>query len=152
MTIYFYKVSDPYGCFSNFSPHPIQVEGSYWQTVEHYYQAQKFVGSENERLIAVIRQTQTPMEAATLGRDRTRKLRPDWEQVKRQVMWQGVLTKFLTHTDIQAILLDTGDELIVEDSPTDYYWGCGQDKTGQNQLGEILMNVRQEVRQRLARK
>ncbi|HEY9796330.1 MAG TPA: NADAR domain-containing protein [Leptolyngbyaceae cyanobacterium] len=152
MTIYFYKVSDPYGCFSNFSPHPIQVEGSYWQTVEHYYQAQKFVGTENERLIAVIRQTQTPMEAATLGRDRTRKLRPDWEQVKRQVMWQGVLTKFLTHTDIQAILLDTGDELIVEDSPTDYYWGCGQDKTGQNQLGEILMNVRQEVRQRLARK
>ena len=152
MTIYFYKVCDPYGCFSNFSPHPIQVEGSYWQTVEHYYQAQKFVGTENERLIAVIRQTQTPMEAATLGRDRTRKLRPDWEQVKRQVMWQGVLTKFLTHTDIQAILLDTGDELIVEDSPTDYYWGCGQDKTGQNQLGEILMNVRQEVRQRLARK
>jgi len=152
MTIYFYKVSDPYGCFSNFSAHPIQVEGSYWQTVEHYYQAQKFVGTENERLIAVIRQTQTPMEAATLGRDRTRKLRPDWEQVKRQVMWQGVLTKFLTHTDIQAILLDTGDELIVEDSPTDYYWGCGQDKTGQNQLGEILMNVRQEVRQRLARK
>jgi hypothetical protein len=152
MTIYFYKLSDPYGCFSNFSPHPIQVEGSYWQTVEHYYQAQKFVGTENERLIAVIRQTQTPMEAATLGRDRTRKLRPDWEQVKRQVMWQGVLTKFLTHTDIQAILLDTGEELIVEDSPTDYYWGCGQDKTGQNQLGEILMNVRQEVRQRLARK
>ena len=152
MTIYFYKVSDPYGCFSNFSAHPIQVEGSYWQTVEHYYQAQKFVGTENEGLIAVIRQTQTPMEAATLGRDRTRKLRPDWEQVKRQVMWQGVLTKFLTHTDIQAILLDTGDELIVEDSPTDYYWGCGQDKTGQNQLGEILMNVRQEVRQRLARK
>lgn len=152
MTIYFYKVTEPYGCFSNFSPHPIQIKELYWQTVEHYYQAQKFVGTENERLIAVIRQTQTPMEAATLGRDRTRKLRPDWEQVKRQVMWQGVLTKFLTHTDIQAILLDTGEELIVEDSPTDYYWGCGQDKTGQNQLGEILMNVRQEVRQRLARK
>lgn len=148
MTIYFYKVSDPYGCFSNFSPHPIQVEGSYWQTVEHYYQAQKFVGTENVGLIAVIRETQTPMDAATIGRDRTRKLRPDWEQVKQYVMWQGVLTKFLTHTDIQAILLATGDELIVEDSPTDYYWGCGQNKTGQNQLGQILMNVRQEVRQR----
>lgn len=148
MTIYFYKVSDPYGCFSNFSPHPIQVEGSYWQTVEHYYQAQKFVGTENVGLIAVIRETQTPMEAATLGRDRSSKLRPDWEQVKQYIMWQGVLTKFLTHTDIQAILLATGDELIVEDSPTDYYWGCGQNKTGQNQLGQILMNVRQEVRQR----
>jgi ribA/ribD-fused uncharacterized protein len=152
MTIYFYKVYDPYGCFSNFSPHPIQIEGSDWQTVEHYYQAQKFVGTEDEALIGVIRDVKTPMEAATLGRDRCRKLRLDWEQVKQQIMWQGVLTKFLTHTDIQAILLDTGDELIVEDSPTDYYWGCGQDKTGQNQLGKILMNVRQEIRQRQLRK
>jgi ribA/ribD-fused uncharacterized protein len=152
MTIYFYKVSDPYGCFSNFSLHPIEIEGSYWQTVEHYYQAQKFVGTENEGLSQVIRDAKTPMEAAQIGRDRTLKLRADWEQVKRHVMWQGVLTKFLTHTDIQAILLDTCDELIVEDSPTDYYWGCGQDKTGQNQLGQILMNVRQEIRQRLPRK
>ncbi|HEY9613511.1 NADAR family protein [Allocoleopsis sp.] len=152
MTIYFYKVSDPYGCFSNFSLHPIEMKGTSWQTVEHYYQAQKFVGTENERLIQVIRETQTPMEAAQIGRNRTLKLRCDWEEVKRQVMWQGVLTKFLTHTDIQSILLNTGEELIVEDSPTDYYWGCGQDRTGQNQLGQILMNARQEIRQRLHRK
>jgi ribA/ribD-fused uncharacterized protein len=92
------------------------------------------------------------MEAAQIGRNRTLKLRCDWEEVKRQVMWQGVLTKFLTHTDIQSILLNTGEELIVEDSPTDYYWGCGQDRTGQNQLGQILMNARQEIRQRLHRK
>lgn len=152
MTIYFYKVWEPYGCFSNFSLHPIQLEGTYWQTVEHYYQAQKFVGTENQGLIQVIRDAPTPMEAAKLGRDRTLKLRLDWEQVKPQVMWQGVLTKFLTHTDIQAILLDTGEELIVEDSPTDYYWGCGQDKTGQNQLGKTLMNVRKEIRKRRLRK
>jgi hypothetical protein len=124
------------------------LEGISWQTVEHYYQAQKFVGTENEGLVSVIRDAKTPAEAAAIGRDRTHKLRPDWEQVKPQVMWQGVLTKFLTHTDIQAILLDTSEELIVEDSPTDYYWGCGQDKTGQNQLGNILMKVRQELRQR----
>lgn len=151
MTIYFYSVSDPYGCFSNFSVHPIQVEGLYWQTVEHYYQAQKFVGTENEQLIQVIRETQTPMAAAHIGRDRTLKLRSDWEQVKQQVMRQGVLTKFLTHADIQEILLNTDEELIVEDSPTDYYWGCGQDKTGQNQLGQILMSVRQEIRHRRAK-
>lgn len=151
MTIYFYKSWDPYGCFSNFSPHSIQLDGLYWQTVEHYYQSQKFVGSEEEGLIQVIRDAPTPEEAAAIGRDRTYKLRRDWEQVKQQVMWQGVLTKFLTHRDIQAILLDTGDELIVEDSPTDYYWGCGQDKTGQNQLGKTLMKVRQEIRRRRAR-
>lgn len=148
MTIYFYKVDQPYGCFSNFSPHPILLDGLYWQTVEHYYQSQKFVGTENEFLSWLIRDTRTPMEAAIIGRDRTHKLRPDWEQVKAQVMGQAVLTKFLTHLDIQGILLNTGEEMIVEDSPIDYYWGCGQDKTGQNQLGKILMNVRQEIRQR----
>jgi ribA/ribD-fused uncharacterized protein len=148
MTIYFYTVDEPYGCFSNFSPHPIQLDGLDWQTVEHYYQAQKFIGTEQEKLVSVIREVQTPMEAATIGRDRTQKLRSDWEAVKAQVMWKAVLTKFLTHPDIQEILLNTGEELIVEDSPTDYYWGCGQEKTGRNQLGKILMKVRQEIRQR----
>ena len=63
-------------------------------------------------------------------------------------MREAVFTKFITHTDIQAILLSTGDRLIVEDSPTDYYWGCGCDRTGQNHLGKILMSVRLEISQR----
>lgn len=149
MTIYFYKVNDPYGCFSNFSPHGIYLLGQYWQTVEHYYQAQKFVNTEDELLISVIRSAETPAQAAALGRDRTRKVRYDWEPVKCQVMRRAVLTKFLAHLDIQAILLSTGDQLLVEDSPTDYYWGCGADKTGQNHLGKILMSVREEIRQQL---
>ncbi len=149
MTIYFYKVSEPYGCFSNFSPHGIQIQGQYWPTVEHYYQAQKFVGTQDEAAIAVIHGVKTPEEAASLGRDPLRKVRPDWEDVKLSVMHEAVLTKFLTHLDIQAILLETGDRLLVENSVTDYYWGCGKDKTGQNHLGKLLMRVRQEIRQGL---
>ncbi|NES86067.1 MAG: NADAR family protein [Moorea sp. SIO2B7] len=145
MTISFYKVNAPYGYFSNFSPHPIHCLGLDWPTVEHYYQAQKFVGTKDQGIIPVIRQASTPEEAAALGRDRNRRVRPDWEQVKKQVMWEGVLTKFLTHSDIQAILLATGDQIIVEDSPIDYYWGCGRDGTGLNELGKILMRVRQEI-------
>ena len=146
MTIYFYKVNDDYGCFSNFSPHPINLQGTYWSTVEHYYQAQKFVGTPDAVVIPVIHAAPTPEQAAALGRDRTRCVRPDWEQVKIQVMHEAVLIKFLTHIDIQTILISTGDRLIVENSPTDCYWGCGGDKTGQNHLGKILMNVRQEIR------
>jgi len=148
MTIYFYKVKEPYGCFSNFSPHCIYLNGQDWLTVEHYYQAQKFVGSVNERLINLIRDSQTPQEAASLGRDRSLQLRPDWEEVKIAIMRAGVFTKFITHTDIQKILLSTGDRVIVEDSPTDYYWGCGSNKSGQNHLGKILMSVRLEILQR----
>ena len=150
MTIYFYKVYDEYGCFSNFSPHPIYIQDTYWSTVEHYYQAQKFVGTPDAVVIPEIHAAPTPEQAAALGRDRTRTVRSDWEQVKTQVMRQAVLTKFLTHKDIQAILISTGESIIVENSPTDCYWGCGQDKSGLNNLGKILMSVRQEIRQKLA--
>ena len=150
MTIYFYKVNGLYGCFSNFSPHGIYLQGVNWPTVEHYYQAQKFVGTVDADLVSVIHAAQTPEAAAALGRDCTRRLRTDWEQIKTQVMQEAVLQKFLTHKDIGAVLVSTGDQLIMEDSPTDYYWGCGGDQTGQNHLGKILMSVREEIRQRWA--
>ncbi|MBF2014577.1 MAG: NADAR family protein [Rivularia sp. T60_A2020_040] len=146
MTIYFYKVSQPYGCFSNFSLHPIKMYNTYWSTVEHYYQAQKFVGSPDEEIIPLIHGASTPEEAAALGRCSTRQIRADWEVVKTQVMRKAVLKKFLTHTDIREILLSTNDKLLVEDSPKDYFWGCGANKTGQNHLGRILMSVREELR------
>ncbi|MBV8882415.1 MAG: NADAR family protein [Chroococcidiopsidaceae cyanobacterium CP_BM_RX_35] len=148
MTIYFYKVDEPYGCFSNFSPHGIQLQSKYWSTVEHYYQAQKFMGTVDAALIPIIHAAPTPAEAALLGRDCTRQVRPDWEQVKIQVMRTAVLKKFLTHADIAVMLISTGNQLIVENSPTDYYWGWGENKTGQNHLGQILMTVRQEIGQR----
>lgn len=146
MTIYFYKVNEPYGCFSNFSPHWIEMQGENWQTVEHYYQAQKFIGTLDEELTPIIKAAHTPEQAAALGRDCRRQLRSNWEQIKVQVMRKAVLQKFLTHQDIQAILLSTADLLIVEDSPNDYYWGCGETKTGDNHLGKILMSVRGEIK------
>ena len=47
---------------------------------------------------------------------------------------------------LRDVLLGTGDEEIVEDSPTDGYWGCGADGKGRNRLGEILMEVRATLR------
>jgi N-glycosidase YbiA len=146
MTIYFYKVWQPYGCFSNFSPHPIQIQGTYWSTVEHYYQAQKFVGSIDAVIIPLIHNARTPEEAAALGRCSSRQIRADWNLVKTQVMREAVLKKFLTHAEIRDILLDTGDEILVENSPNDYFWGCGVNKTGENHLGKVLMSVREEIR------
>ncbi len=150
MTIYFYKVDEPYGCFSNFSLHNICINGQNWLTVEHYYQAQKFVDSADQSLVAAIRDVPTPQEAANLGRNPKHCVRADWEVVKISVMSEAVKTKFITHVDIQLILLDTADRLIVENSPTDYYWGCGCDRTGHNHLGRILMNVRHEISESLA--
>ncbi|GBE94389.1 NADAR family protein [Nostoc cycadae] len=139
MTIYFYSTREQYGCFSNFSDHGFVLDDLYWYTSEHYFQAQKFVGTFH---LEQIRLVKTPKEAAKMGRERSRPLRQDWEQVKDDIMKKAVLCKFETHLDIQEILLNTGNTEIVENSPIDYYWGCGADGSGKNMLGIILMEVR----------
>ena len=144
MTIYFYTAREtPYGCFSNFSAHGFMLDQLYWSTSEHYFQAQKFI---NTPYLEKVRQTKTPKDAANLGRSRSLPLRSDWEQVKDEVMRNGVLQKFRTHADIREILLATGDESLIENSPIDYYWGCGKDGSGKNKLGLILMEVREVLR------
>jgi ribA/ribD-fused uncharacterized protein len=142
MPIKFYDPRHQYGCFSNFSPHGFELDGKWWPRSEHYFQAKKFAGTEHEELV---RLAKTPREAANMGRDRSRPLRADWEAVKDDVMRAAVLAKFKGHADIRAILLSTGDEEIIEDSPTDYYWGCGADGTGKNMLGRILMEIRTDL-------
>jgi N-glycosidase YbiA len=146
MTIYFYSPSEqPNGCFSNFSRHGFELDGVWWPTSEHYFQAQKFAGTPH---VEQVRQARTPKQAAEMGRDRARPLRVDWETVKDDVMRRAVLRKFEAHDDIRTILLSTGDDLIVEKAPKDYYWGCGADGSGKNRLGQILMEVRQILRSR----
>jgi N-glycosidase YbiA len=107
------------------------------------YQAQKFAGTPHEE---EIRQANSPMIAARLGRSRKRPLRRDWESVKDTVMREAVLAKFTQHADVRAILLGTGDAEIVEHTTNDSYWGDGGDGTGKNKLGQILMSVREELR------
>jgi len=142
LSIKFYKLKDPYGCFSNFSRHPITLDNRIWPTTEHYFQAQKYLGQYRFFIIA---NAATPRIAADLGRDRAIPLREDWEQVKISVMKACVLAKVQQYPMIKDLLLSTGDEEIIEDSPIDYYWGCGADGTGKNMLGKILMEIRSEL-------
>lgn len=140
MTIYFYLAREkPYGCFSNFSSHGFLLDELYWATSEHYFQAQKFMGTP---YLEKVRQMKTPKDAANMGRNRSLPLRSDWEQVKDDVMGKAVLQKFKTHADIREILLSTADEVLVENSPVDYYWGFGKDGSGKNKLGQILIEIR----------
>ncbi|MGY0231738.1 NADAR family protein [Longispora urticae] len=144
MTIYFYSADEaPYGCFSNFSAHDLELDGYLWPTSEHYFQAQKFVGTRRAELI---RRARTPLRAAELGRDPSTPLRRDWERVKDDVMRRAVAAKFRTHADIRDILLSTADEELVEDTTTDHYWGRGRTGTGRNMLGKILMRTRNQLR------
>lgn len=141
--IEFYSTRGEFGAFSNFSRHPFTLEGKRWPTSEHYFQAQKFAGTEHE---GAVRRARTPKEAATMGRDRSRPLRRDWERVKAEIMRRAVRAKFAAHAELQVLLLSTGDAELVEAAPRDDYWGAGADGSGKNMLGKILMQVRAELR------
>lgn len=141
--IKFYRANEPYGAFSNFdTKHPITIDGVKWPTTEHYFQAMKFKGTGH---VEAVRRASKPMEAANMGRDRSRPLRKDWEQVKDDVMREAVRAKFTQHEDCKSMLLSTGDAELIEHTTNDSYWADGGDGTGKNMLGKILMEIRAEL-------
>jgi N-glycosidase YbiA len=112
------------------------------RTVEHFFQAHKTVRPEDHAAVA---EAPSPRDAKRLGR-RVR-LRDDWEDVKQQVMLDGLRLKFALPKFRQA-LLATGDRPIMEDSPHDFEWGARDPDggwAGQNLLGQLLEQVRGEL-------
>lgn len=139
--IYFYTKTCPFYELSNFSPHGFESEGVYWPTVEHYFQAQKFTDpGYRER----IRKASSPREARSFGQSRSIPIRPDWEAVREDVMFRALHLKF-QRPELKALLLSTGSRPLVEASPFDYFWGAGQDGSGQNRLGRLLERLRRQL-------
>jgi len=142
--IKFYSTGDEYGEFSNFAHFPIRLKGRTWPTTEHYFQAQKFAGTDDAHAEA-IRKAGSPMIAARMGRDRKKKLRRDWESVKVSVMREALLAKFEQHPQLRELLLSTADAKLVEHTERDDYWGDGGNGSGRNMLGQLLMEVRRRL-------
>lgn len=133
--------------FSNFEPCTIRYGGLIYSSVEAAFQAQKTL-DENERLEFT---RLTASQAKKKGR--TLKLRDDWEDVKVQVMYDLCLEKFRYESELKDLLLETGDEEIVENTTAwhDNIWGnCDCLKCsgiiGQNLLGKVLMRVRDDIK------
>jgi hypothetical protein len=143
-TIKFYSSRDPHGYMSNFARYEVKMGSKTYETSEHCYQSQKFAGTKYEEQV---RFAKGPMAAASLGRNRSLPLRPDWESVKDNVMREVVEAKFRQHDDIRQQLLATGDAVLIEDTSSsgDAYWGKVNGQ-GKNMLGVILMEVREKLR------
>ena len=125
-----------YGFLSNFYAHPVYHDGILYPTNEHAFQAAKTMDLNKRKEIAALK---TPGQAKRAGRHVL--LREDWEEVKYQVMKEIVSAKFLD-PDLKEKLLATGDtELIEGNTWHDCWWGVC-DGVGQNNLGKILMEIR----------
>lgn len=156
--LYFSRDRARFGFLSHFYPSPITLDGEGWPTVEHYYQAQK---SADPRYRAAIRAAVHPGLAKRLAappaaprrisrdswfRRHGEQPRPDWHEVKLDIMRRADHAKFAQNADLAALLLATGDADLVEDSPGEPFWGTGQDGAGLNWAGRVLMEVRSQLR------
>ena len=144
--IEFYKEFGDLGYLANYSNHGFSIDGIYYKTVEHYYQAMKF---DDKNLRKRIINAKTPKEASNIGRDRNNKRINNFKSIKDEVMFNGVLEKFRQNRDIAYKLIETRNKHIVEATVDEYYWGIGKDKSGENHIGGILVKVRERIKREI---
>lgn len=140
-----------YAFLSNFYESEFVWRGTTYKTVEHAFQAAKTLLPKERKAII---DAATPGKAKRLGRAVT--LRPDWESVKEQIMYECVKAKFHSSVYLMLALLSTGEAELIEGTTGwhDNIWGSCEcpkckDIEGQNKLGKILMRVRKELREDL---
>lgn len=129
--------------FSNFSAFSVEWKGVLWMTVEHAYQAAKF---DDQSIIQAIREAHSPYDAKRIAHEHEDKMDKSFFQKKVAIMKSLVEAKVDQHIYVRESLVNTGDREIIEDSPEDTFWGWGQDKSGQNMLGKIWVEIREELK------
>lgn len=139
----FYSKNKETAYFSNFYPAPIEIDDKRYPTVEHYYQAQKF---EDMAFQNRVRKAKYPGQAKLMTRgNNVPPVRADWEEIKESVIETALAAKFSQNPELKVRLIATAPKRLIEDSPRDYYWGCGSDGSGKNRMGILLENLRDRL-------
>jgi ribA/ribD-fused uncharacterized protein len=126
---------------STFSKHSVTMSGFCNQTftfptAEAAYQAFK---NPND-LDYVKKQVSSPSPKISkiLGRSVT--LRPNWDAIKEDIMFEIIKSKFSQHDDIRQLILETGLRIIIKCSKRSTFWNI----TSKNRMGKLLQKVRNE--------
>ncbi len=141
---------------SNFYPCEIEHQGIKYNSVEAFYVAMKvndqqlingkyYTPADFREMIAKLLK---PGDVKRIGSKV--KLRSDWSTKKLEVMNWAVRQKFKNNEQLKDLLLSTGDEELVEGNHwhDNFFGSCSCEKCGnkgENNLGKILMEVREEI-------
>ena len=136
---------------SNFSSFSVQWRGHRYPTSEHVYHVEKFRNYRGD-IADMIAFAPSAHEAFKIAERHKADRRPDWDEIKVEVMREILRAKAMQHEYVHLKLLATGDRELVENSWRDDFWGWGPNRDGQNMLGKLWMEIRAELRAALAAK
>lgn len=139
--IFFYE--HEFYVFSNFSSFAIKWKGKLYMTSEHAYHSEKF---EDTDLKEQIRNARSAHEALKLAEANKDKYISNWDIIKLGVMKEILRAKVEQHPYVKKKLIESGDKELIEDSWRDSYWGWGPNKDGENHLGKLWTEVRDEFK------
>ena len=148
------KFDGRYAFLSNFYPCVVEYQGIIYPSVEHYYVAMKvntqqllngiyYTPADYREMIARV---PTSSQVKRIGRMAS--LRKDWDTEKFKVMNYAIRQKFKDPL-LAEMLISTGEQELIEGNYwQDYVWGICNGK-GDNHLGKILMDVREEIKNQI---
>jgi ribA/ribD-fused uncharacterized protein len=143
--VFFYE--QDFYVLSNFSAFTLTWKGKRFDTSEAAYHWEKFHG--DSLLQAMILTAQSAHAAFKIAETNREFRRPDWDDVKVDIMRDILRAKAEQHEYVRRKLLATGDRELVENSWRDAFWGWGPNRDGRNQLGKLWMEIRGELRARV---
>lgn len=143
--IFFLSKSKQFFQFSNFYEKEFTINDVTYRTIEHYFQSAKFISDDFEYGQKIIN-AKTPGKAKGLGRGNSKSLKKDWNESRVDIMYEGLKAKFTQNKDLMQLLLSTEDKELIENNPSDSFWGIGKNQQGKNMLGKLLMKLREELR------
>lgn len=131
-----------YYLLSNFSAHEVSFEGETYKTAEHAYQVAKFRDTVMRDKIRNAPSAYLAREWAQVKEGRTE----GFEERKVAIMNAIMKAKAEQHADVREKLVATGDTILEKNHPLDAYWGTGADGAGENVMGKLWMEIREEMR------
>ena len=133
------ELKGEYRFLSNFWSCFIEYDGNLYPSLEAAYQAAKCANYDDRKYFT------TAKASDAKRRGKVVEMQPNWETIKVEIMLQLLRQKF--HQEpLRTMLLDTGTQEIQEGNWWgDTFWGTCNGY-GANQLGKLLMQVREELK------
>jgi ribA/ribD-fused uncharacterized protein len=162
---FFFKLNEEYGELSNMYmlkyPMVTKINGvtELWRSSEHLYQACKYDDNievcpqsnpdcEVKSIRKRIKRAKTPMQAKMTQKCGKDLIRSDWEDIKVDAMLWVLCLKAQQNNKFVQVLKSTANNIIVEKSRKDTFWGCKEKEgkfVGKNVLGKLLVIVRDNL-------